>query len=136
MPQIVWRILHSQQKGTTVWYQKVEKKNSEIENLAAHLNHKNTKKSFFLGWKTYSDHKKYLRKMEDESKKYQERRCMKMVLKSWLYITMENTKTKIKNDVLQKTEMEVSRIQTEYERLIKNLEEALEKKLNELRKEE
>ena len=76
------------------------------------MNHKNTKKSFFLGWKRYSDQKKYLRKMEDESKKYQEMRCMKMVLKSWLNITMENTKTKIKNDVLQKTEMEVSRIQT------------------------
>ena len=35
-----------------------------------------------------------------------------MVMKNWLYITMENTKTKIKNDVLQKTEMEVCRIQT------------------------
>lgn len=74
--------------------------------------------------------------MEEKSQKYYEKRCMKTVLKSWLFITMENTKTKIKNDVLEKTEIEVSRIQTEYERLIRSLEETLEKKLNELRKEE
>lgn len=49
---------------------------------------------------------------------------------------MDSNKTKIKNEVLQKTEIEVARIQTEYERLIKSLEETLEKKLSELKKEE
>ena len=41
--------------------------------------------------------------MDDEAKKYQEKRSMRTVLKSWLHITMENTKTKIKNEVLNKT---------------------------------
>lgn len=35
-------------------------------------------------------------------------------MKSWLQITMDSNKTKIKNEVLQKTEIEVSRIQSEY----------------------
>ena len=43
---------------------------------------------------------------------------------------MDSNKTKIKNEVLQKTEIEVARIQTEYEKLIKSLEETLEKKLS------
>ena len=40
-------------------------------------------------------------------------------------MTMVSNKMKIKNDVLQKTEIEVSKIQSEYERLIKSLEENL-----------
>lgn len=59
---------------------------------------------------------------------------MKNVLKEWLAITMESNKVKIKNEVLHRTEIEVSKIQAEYERLIKTLEENLEKKLNELKK--
>lgn len=50
---------------------------------------------------------------------------MKNVLKEWLAITMSSNKIKIKNDVLQKTEIEVGKIQSEYERLIKSLEENL-----------
>ncbi len=49
---------------------------------------------------------------------------------------MKSNRNKIKNDVLQKTELEISKIQTDYEKLIKTLEEALEKKLVELKKEE
>ena len=51
-------------------------------------------------------------------------------------MTMRANRNKIKNDVLQKTEIEISRIQEDYEKLIKNLEEVLEKKLVELKKEE
>lgn len=54
---------------------------------------------------------------------------MQKVLKEWLAITMNNNKIKIKNDVLQRTEIEVAKIQSEYEQLIKNLEETLERKL-------
>ena len=36
---------------------------------------------------------------------------MKNVLKAWLDMTMSNIKVKIKNGVLQKTEIQVSRIQ-------------------------
>jgi ribosome recycling factor len=48
---------------------------------------------------------------------------------------MKSNRNKIKNDVLQKTETEISKIQADYEKLIKSLEEALEKKLVELKKE-
>ena len=84
----------------------------------------------------YSDKKKYIRKMDEKAEKYHNQRIMKNVLKSWLDIMMDNNKIKIKNDVLQKTEIQVSRIQTEYEKLIRTLEETLEKKLTELKKEE
>lgn len=33
---------------------KVQKKNDEIENLAAHISQKNTKKSFFGGWRAHT----------------------------------------------------------------------------------
>ena len=49
---------------------------------------------------------------------------------------MKSNRNKIKNDVLQRTEIEISQIQADYEKLIKSLEEALEKKLVELKKEE
>ncbi len=49
---------------------------------------------------------------------------------------MKSNRNKIKNDVLQKTEIEISKIQDDYEKLIKSLEEVLEKKLIELKKEE
>lgn len=74
--------------------------------------------------------------MDERAQKYCNQRTMKNVLKSWLDMTMSNVKVKIKNDVLQKTEIQVSRIQMQYERLIRTLEETLEKKLGELKKEE
>ena len=40
-------------------------------------------------------------------------------------MTMSSNRNKIKNDVLQKTEMEISKIQEDYEKLIKSLEEVL-----------
>ena len=49
---------------------------------------------------------------------------------------MESNRNKIKNEVLQRTEVEISKIQTDYEKLIHSLEEVLEKKLVELKKEE
>lgn len=57
-------------------------------------------------------------------------------MKEWLGMTMRANRNKIKNDVLQRTEIEISKIQEDYEKLIKNLEEVLEKKLVELKKEE
>jgi len=57
-------------------------------------------------------------------------------MKEWLGLTMKSNRNKIKNDVLQHTEIEISKIQEDYEKLIKNLEEVLEKKLIELKKEE
>lgn len=50
--------------------------------------------------------------MDEGAAKYQKHRVMKNVLKSWLKMTMDSNKTKIKNEVLQKTEIEVARIQT------------------------
>lgn len=49
---------------------------------------------------------------------------------------MQSNRNKIKNDVLQKTEIEISKIQSDYEKLIKSLEDVLEKKLVELKKQE
>ena len=73
--------------------------------MANYLSQKNTKKNFFNGWKMYSDKKKYIRKMDEKAEKYHNQRIMKNVLKSWLDIMMDNNKIKIKNDVLQKTEI-------------------------------
>ena len=49
---------------------------------------------------------------------------------------MKNIRSQIKTEVLQKTEIQISRIQDEYEKIIKGLEEGLQKKLLELQKEE
>lgn len=57
-------------------------------------------------------------------------------MKEWLSQTMKSNRAKIKNDVLQKTEIEISKVQGQYEKLIRSLEETLEKKLMELKKEE
>jgi len=38
---------------------------------------------------------------------------------------MKNNRMKIKNEVLHKTEVEITRVQEEYERIIKSLEENL-----------
>jgi hypothetical protein len=57
-------------------------------------------------------------------------------MKEWLIQTMKSNRNKIKNEVLQKTETEITKIQNDYEKIIKSLEEALEKKLIELKKEE
>ena len=61
---------------------------------------------------------------------------MKSSLKAWQGLTMKSNRLRIKNEVLHKTEIEISKIQSEYERLIKGLEENLEKRLSELKKEE
>jgi hypothetical protein len=114
----------------------VQKKGDEIENFAAFFNSKNHKKTFFNAWKNYADKNKYLRKMEERSEKYKNTRTLRTCMKEWLTITMKSNRNKIKNDVLQKTEVEISKIQADYEKLIKSLEEALEKKLIELKKEE
>lgn len=80
--------------------------------MANHLSQKNTKRTFFDAWKQYSDKNKGIRRMDEGAAKYQKHRVMKNVLKSWLKMTMDSNKTKIKNEVLQKTEIEVARIQT------------------------
>ncbi len=41
--------------------------------------------------------------MDEKAEKYHENRKMKMCLKYWLAITMNNTKSKIKKDVLDRT---------------------------------
>lgn len=49
---------------------------------------------------------------------------------------MESIRSKIRTEVLHKTDIEIGKMQTEYEKLIAKLEETLEKKLLELRREE
>lgn len=49
---------------------------------------------------------------------------------------MKSNRMKIKNEVLHKTEVEITKVQEEYEKIIRTLEETLEKKLTELKKEE
>ena len=73
--------------------------------------------------------------MEERSEKYNQTRTQRVCLKEWLGQTMRANRNKIKNDVLQRTEIEISKIQEDYEKLIKNLEDVLEKKLVELKKE-
>lgn len=47
---------------------------------------------------------------------------------------MKSNRMKIKNEVLHKTEIEITKVQEEYEKIIRTLEETLEKKLTELKK--
>lgn len=115
---------------------KVQKKGDEIENFANFFNSKNHKKTFFNAWKQLASQNKYLRKMEERSEKYLHNRTQKTCLKEWHELTMKSNRNKIKNDVLQRTEIEITKIQEDYEKLIKNLEDVLEKKLVELKKEE
>lgn len=63
--------------------------------------------------------------MEERSEKYNQTRTLRVCLKEWLGMTMRSNRNKIKNEVLQKTEVEISKIQEDYEKLIKSLEEVL-----------
>jgi len=63
--------------------------------------------------------------MEERCDKYNQSRTLKVCLKEWHNMTMSSNRNKIKNEVLQKTEMEISKIQDDYEKLIKSLEEVL-----------
>lgn len=114
----------------------MQKKGDEIENFAAFFNAKNHKKAFFGAWKQHSQQSQYLRKMEERSEKYRNTRTLKTCLKEWLALTMRSNRNRIKNEVLQRTESEIGRVQGDYEKLIRSLEEVLEKKLVELKKEE
>lgn len=49
---------------------------------------------------------------------------------------MNETRVSIKNTCLKKTDLEIAKMQKDYEGIIKNLENALEKKILELKKEE
>ena len=46
---------------------------------------------------------------------------MKNCLKGWLNLTMKNNRMKIKNEVLHRTEIEITKVQEEYEKIIKTL---------------
>lgn len=94
------------------------------------------KKNFFSAWKGYSDKQKYIRRMEDAAEKHKQKWILRSCLKEWSNMTMKSNRVRIKNEVLHKTEIEISKIQNDYEKLIKSLEETLEKKLIELKKEE
>lgn len=104
MQKIIRCLLYSKSQGNKSVTQ-VQKKNDEIENLASYLNKKNTKRTFFDGWKAYSDRKKELRSMEEEAARYNKHRTLNIIMKSWLKSTMDSNKTKIKNEVLQRTEI-------------------------------
>lgn len=91
---------------------KVQKKTDEIENIAEHFNKKNHKKNFFNAWRSYTDHKLYLRRMEEKSEKYYHNYRLKSSLKAWLGLTMTSNRLKIKNEVLHKTEIEIGKIQS------------------------
>lgn len=82
---------------------KVQKKTDEIENIAIHFNKKNIKRNFFMAMKELVEKKHYLRKMEDKAESYYQKYRMRTVMKSWLGMTMDSNKIKIKNDILHKT---------------------------------
>lgn len=46
---------------------------------------------------------------------------MRACLKAWMEATMKSNRMKIKNEVLHKTEVEITKVQEEYERIIKTL---------------
>jgi len=49
--------------------------------------------------------------MEERADKYKNTRTLKTIMKEWLSQTMKSNRAKIKNDVLQKTEIEISKVQ-------------------------
>ena len=49
--------------------------------------------------------------MEERCDRYNQKRTLKVCLKEWLKLTMISNRNKIKNEVLQKTEIEISKIQ-------------------------
>jgi hypothetical protein len=114
----------------------VQKKGDEIENLAGFCSGRSCKLSFFGAWRAYAEKNRALRKMEERSEKYRQTRTLRTIMKAWLGITMGSNRSKIRNDVLHRTETEISKIQADYEKLIRSLEETLEKKLLEMKKEE
>lgn len=107
-----------------------------MENLAAFCSARTCKLNFFGAWRAHAEKNKQLRKMEERSEKYKQTRTLRTIMKAWLGMTMGSNRSKIRNDVLHRTEAEICKIQADYEKLIRSLEETLEKKLLEMRKEE
>ena len=63
--------------------------------------------------------------MEETSEKHNQTRTLRVCMKEWLGQTMRSNRNKIKNEVLQRTEIEITKVQEDYEKLIRNLEEVL-----------
>jgi hypothetical protein len=89
-----------------------------------------------LAWQLEKTKIVRLKQLDEKAESYNQRRLLKAVLKSWNQIMMQENRAKIKNNVLRKTEVELTRIQKEYEKIIEELERTLSAKLVELRREE
>jgi hypothetical protein len=70
--------------------------------------------------------------MEDFAVARQKRISCANIIREWFQITRQENRTQIKNNCLKRTDLEISRIQKEYEAIIRNLETVLSSKLQEL----
>lgn len=100
-----------------------------IDNFVRAGRRKTWLRTLFTAWKNYKDNIIEKKKNIQQAITHYEKRRLSKMLKAWQNISMSETRLKIKTNVLQKTEIEFSRIEREYEKIIKELEATLSSKL-------
>ena len=93
---------------------KVQYRNEVIDNFLKSGRRKAQLRSIFTAWKQYKDSIVEKKKNIQQAINHYDKRRMKKMLKAWQGIAMTETKLKIKQSVLTKTEVEFTRIEKEY----------------------
>jgi len=114
----------------------VDYKKEVIANFARMIYEKNWLRTVLGAWRAQKDKMKRLKQMDDKAESYNQKRLLKSVLKAWNGVMMQENRTKIRNNVMRKTEQELTRVTKEYEKIIEEMERTLSQKLIELNKEE
>ncbi|KAM3135435.1 hypothetical protein pb186bvf_012454 [Paramecium bursaria] len=97
---------------------------------------KNLIRNFFLAWRLTSKNKKYLQRMAIYCDNLAKRKLPAKVFQAWRLNARNQARAQILTQINRKTDNEIMSMQREYEALIAQLEQVLEKKLVELKVEE
>lgn len=97
---------------------------------------KNWLRTVLSAWRAQKNRAKQLKRLDDKAESYNQKRLLRSVLKAWNGVMMQENRAKIRNNVMRKTEVELTRITKEYEKIIEEMERTLSLKLIDLKKEE
>lgn len=79
-------------------------KKEVIANFSRMIYEKNWLRTVLAAWRAQKDKMKHLKRMDEKAESYNQKRMMKSVLKSWHGVMMQENRTKIRNNVMRKTE--------------------------------
>lgn len=71
---------------------------------------KNLLRTMFSAWRQEKNKLVKIKRLDEKAEKYNEHRILRAVLKAWNGVMMQENRVKIKNNVLRKTEVELTKI--------------------------